>query len=213
MFKFAKHMKRYTRAFFLKQLLVFTGTLLLFAVPLIVKGQDAECGAIDDKKALQLYAKAKDMQKYTQQERMVFLKQAIDLQPDYVDAIFMYAEELAKEEKYEQKSYAPAAAYFKKVIDLCPKYHSDPYYFIGRSNYDDEKYDDAITYLQKFLNFKDDDEKKFSKKYDDYLYQAKGMIKYSKFYIDILKNKVPFDPYPVSGLSTKYDEYLACISP
>jgi outer membrane protein OmpA-like peptidoglycan-associated protein len=201
------------KKYFLKSLLAFTGTLLLFIAPFVVKGQDAECGATDDKKALQLYAKAKDMQKYTQQERMVFLKQAMDLQPDYVDAIFMYAEELAKEEKYEQKSYAPAAAYFKKVIDLCPKYHSDPYYFIGRSNYDDEKYDDAITYLQKFLNFKDDDEKKFSKKYDDYLYQAKGMIKYSKFYIDILKNKVPFDPYPVSGLSTKYDEYLACISP
>src|SRR6185312_15124944 len=29
----------------------------------------------------------------------------------------------------------------------------------------------------------------------------------------IYKNKVPFDPSPVKGLSTERNEYLACISP
>jgi len=153
------------------------------------------------------------MQKYKKEERMDFLKQAIELDPDYIDATFYYAEELIKTEVYQQAPFAPAAVYFQKVIQACPHYHSDPYYFIGFSYYEQEKYEDAVTYLQKFLNFKDDDEKKFSKKYDDYLYEAKQMIKYAKFYQDIYKHPVPFDPYPVTGLSTKWDEYLACISP
>ena len=43
--------------------------------------------------------------------------------------------------------------------------------------------------------------------------QAEEMMKWSKFYSEIMKNKVPFDPKPVPGLSTDKDEYLAIISP
>lgn len=193
-------------------------TFLIFLFIILIGNVQAqsdgtECGAVDDKKAIALYKKAQDMQKYKKEERMAFLKQALDMEPDYADALFMYAEELIKTEQYEQSSFAPAAEYFKKLIAICPNYHSDPYYFIGFSYYEDEKYQDAITYLQKFLNYKSDDEKKYSKKYDAFLYQAKQMIKYAKFNIDIFQHPVPFDPYPVAGLSTKYDEYLACISP
>lgn len=197
-----------------KHLLTFFFFILtIISVSLKAQTDAAECGAVDDKKAIALYKKAQDMQKYKKEERMAFLKQALDLQPDYADAIFTYAEELIKTEQYQQSSFAPAAEYFKKLVALCPNYHSDPYYFIGFSYYEDGKYTDAVTWLQKFLNFKNDDEKKYSKKYDAFLYQAKQMIKYAKFYTDIYAHPVPFDPYPVIGLCTKYDEYLACISP
>jgi len=189
---------------------------IIFLLCLYVPGKaqsNSDCPETENKKAMDLYKKAHDMQKYKKEERMAFLKQAMDLDPDYIDATFYYAEELIKTEVYEQAPFAPAAVYFQKIIQACPRYHSDPYYFIGFSYYEQEKYDDAITYLQKFLDFKDDDEKKYSKKYDDYLYEAKQMIKYAKFYTDIYKHPVQFDPYPVKGLSTKYDEYLACISP
>jgi outer membrane protein OmpA-like peptidoglycan-associated protein len=204
----------YFPLFLIKQFVsVFVIIIPLFSSLLLKAQTDTGCQVMDNKKAIQLYKKAQDMQKYTKQERMVFLKQVLDMEPDYLDANFTYAEELMKDEGYENTSFAPAVVYYQKVLQLCPHYHSDPYYFIGFNYYDEEKYADAITYLQKFLDFKDDDEKKFSKKYDTYLYQAKQMIKWSKFFINIYKNPVPFDPYPVKGLSSKWDEYLACISP
>jgi tetratricopeptide (TPR) repeat protein len=188
---------------------------LLLGTPARLAAQDnaTECPETENKKAQELYKKANDMQKYKKEERMAFLKQALDLDEDYLAANFMYAEEMIKTEVYENSPFAPACVYFKKVIDLCPKYHSDPYYFIGFSYYEQEKYADAITWLQKFLDFKDDNDKKYSKKYDDYLYEAKEMIKYAKFYQDIMQHPVPFDPYPVPGLCTEHDEYLPCISP
>ncbi|MGP8214755.1 MAG: OmpA family protein [Bacteroidia bacterium] len=184
----------------------------LLAIGFVSAQSDSSCQVEDNKKAVQLLKKAQD-HKYTQQEQMGFLKQALDMEPDYIDANFMYGEDLMKEEALRHEPFAPCVEYFRKVIQACPHYHSDPYYFIGFSYYEQEKYADAITWLQKFLNFKDDDEKKYSKKYDAYLYEAKQMIKYGKFYLDIYNHPVPFDPYPVKGLCTKYDEYLACISP
>ncbi|HTB06246.1 MAG TPA: OmpA family protein [Bacteroidia bacterium] len=189
---------------------------LLLSISVLSYAQDngsSSCQEMDDKKAVDLYKKGLDMKKYKKEERMAFLKQAMDLEADYVDANFTYGEELIKTANLNQTPFDPAVPFFMKVIQQCPKYHSDPYYFIGASYYDAEKYEDAITYLQKFLSFKDDDEKKFSKKYDDYLFDAKQMVKYAKFYTEIFKHPVPFDPIPVAGLCTKYNEYLATISP
>jgi len=192
-------------------------TFLLFLFILGFNGvslcqTDSSCQVMDDKKAVDLYKKGTD-RKYRGQDRMQYLKQAIELEPDYVDANFLYGVELIKEAILKGESYEAAVPYFQNVIKQCPHYHSDPYYYIGRYYYEDEKYEDAITYLQKFLDFKDDDVKKFSSTYDDYLYKAKQMLKYAHFYVDIFKHTVPFDPSPVKGLCTKYNEYLACISP
>ncbi len=171
------------------------------------------CQQMDDDKAVQLYKKGTDKKKVEKPQRMAYLQQALQLEPDYVDANFAYAEELIKTEISDNAPFAPAVPYFLKVVQQCPKYHSDPYYYIGFSYYEDEKYKDAVTYLEKFLNFKDDDVKKFNKDYDEFLYQAKKMLKYAKFYTGIYDHPVPFDPYPVKDLCTTHDEYLACISP
>jgi len=168
---------------------------------------------MDDAKAVDLWKKGTDKKKFQKEQRMAFLKQALDLEPDYVDANFAYAEEIIKTAILNQSPFAPAVPFFLTVVTQCPHYHSDPYYYIGFSYYEDEKYADAVTYLQKFLSFKDDDEKKFSKDYDSFLYEAKKMLQYSKFYRDIYQNPVPFDPYPVKDLCTVHDEYLAVISP
>jgi outer membrane protein OmpA-like peptidoglycan-associated protein/tetratricopeptide (TPR) repeat protein len=186
--------------------------LLALIICLKVSAQD-NCAPPDDSKAVDLYQKGTDKKKYQKEQRIAFLKQALELEPDYVDANFAYAEEIIKTAILNQSSFSPAAEYFLTVIKQCPKYHSDPYYYVGFNYYEDEKYADAVTYLQKFLDFKSDDEKKFSKDYDNFLYEAKKMIKYAKFYRDIFKNTVPFDPYPVMDICTNRDEYLAIISP
>jgi len=171
------------------------------------------CQPPDDSKAVDLYKKGTDKKKFQKEERVAFLKQCLEMEPDYVDANFALGEEIIKTAILNQAPFAPAVPYFLKVITQCPHYHSDPYYYVGFSYYEDEKYKDAVTYLQKFLSFKDDDEKKFSKDYDGFLYEAKKMMQYAKFYTNIFDNPVPFDPYPVKDICTEHDEYLAVISP
>lgn len=172
---------------------------------------EAKCQDIDDKKAVKLYEQGID-KKNKKEQRLAFLLQAIELQPDYVDANFAYASERIKTLIYENAAFKPVESYLKKVIEICPKYHSDPYYYLGFIYYEEEKWDDATKYLKLYLNFKDDDDKKFNKEYDALLNQAKQMLKYSKFYGEILTKPVPFDPIPVAGICTDKDEYLPIIS-
>lgn len=173
--------------------------------------EDSTCGGTDDKKALELYKKGTDKKKYQQGERMAFLKQAIGLEPDYAAANFALAEEYVKYALLNKPpDYSPAVPYFMTVIKICPHYHSDPYYYIGITSNDPNE---AVEYLQKFIDFKDEDPKKYAKNYDDLLYDAKQKLKNAEFYRDLFANKVPFDPHMVTGLCTSYDEYLAIISP
>ncbi|HVA97579.1 MAG TPA: hypothetical protein VNG53_01685, partial [Bacteroidia bacterium] len=187
--------------------------LSLFLLPFHLFAQDNKCPDIDNKQALKYYEKGTDIKKYDQQERFKYLNEALQLEPDYVDANFAYGEELIKMLVYQNAPFKPAEKYFLSVIQNCPHYHSDPYYFLGFSAYEQEKYDDAINYLTKFIAFKDDDDKKFSKNYDSYLSQAKQMLKFATFYSNIFKHPVPFDPKPVEGICTTLDEYLPIISP
>ena len=139
------------------------------------------------------------------------MTQAIQLEPDYVDANFAFAEERLKTLSLADAKYKPVEPYLKKVIEICPKYHSDPYYYLGFIAYEDENWIESIKYLKQYLDFKDDDEKKFNKDYDAFLSQTKQMIRYAKLY-DELKKPVPFDPFPVPGICTEKDEYLPIIS-
>ncbi len=174
---------------------------------------DTTCSQTDDKKAIDLYTKGTDKKKYQKEERLAFLKQALALEPDYAAANYAMAQEIIKTAQMNKAPYDEAVPYFQAVIKNCPHYHSDPYYFVGVSAFEANAYDQAIIYLQQFLDYKDDDVKKFSKDYDSYLYEAKKDLKASKFYLNVLTNKVPFDPHMVKGLCTDYNEYLAIISP
>lgn len=175
--------------------------------------KDSSCGESDDKKAIELYKKGTDKKKYEKEQREIFLKQAIEITPDYVGANFALAEEIIKTAYTNQTSFNPAVPYLMAVINTCPQYHSDPYYYIGLSYFEAGKYAEAMTYLQKYVDFKDEDVKKYSKNYDDFLYDAKQKLKIAKITHDLLADRKPFDAHMVNGLCTTYNEYLAIISP
>lgn len=191
--------------------LILIIVLFLYSYKTVAQS-DTSCQQMDDKKAVELYKKGTD-KKNKKEERMAYLKQALNLEPDYVSANFAYAEEIIKTANFQQTSYDPAIPFFMKVITQCPHYHSDPYYYIACSYYDNNDYKNSVIYLKKFLAFKDDDVNKFSKDYDSFLYEAKKMLKYAEFYNNLFANPVPFDPYPVANICTSHDEYLATISP
>src|SRR5579872_3836289 len=74
----------------------------------------SNCDPPDDSKAVDLYKKGTD-RKNQKEQRMPFLRQALQLEPDYVDANFAYAEELIKTAITKQAPFAPAVPYFLKV--------------------------------------------------------------------------------------------------
>jgi outer membrane protein OmpA-like peptidoglycan-associated protein len=181
-------------------------------VSISAKAQDEKpCQEIENKKAIKLYEQGID-KKNKKEERLAFLKQALALEPDYVDANFAFAEERIKTLIYEDAPFKSMEPYFKKVIETCPNYHSDPYYYLGFIAYEESHWEDAVKYLKLYQNFKSDDDKKFSKDYDAYLTQSKEMVRYAKVYGEIENHPVPFDPNPVQGICTERDEYLPIIS-
>lgn len=189
----------------------------LFCFSSQVAAQDDEsskklCNEALSKKAIGLWEKGTDKKKYKKPERLEFLMKAIDMEPDFAEAHLAMGLELAARAKLENKPFSQTLPFFYKAIANCPAIHSEPYYYIGYEYYEKHRNDSAMKYLQKFLDFKSEDEKKFSKDWDAEIYQAKMMLKSAKKESQIKKN-VQFDPSVVRGVSTDRDEYLAYISP
>jgi outer membrane protein OmpA-like peptidoglycan-associated protein len=172
-----------------------------------------KCHVTDDKKALALYEKGCDNKKYKREERIDFLTKATEADPEYVDAYYKLASIQVILANLHQNPYDGALPYFKKVIEICPSFHSDPFYYVGYTYYVNEKYAEAIPFLQKYLDFKSDDPKKFNKDFEFFQSNAAQMIRFGKIYDELKKNIVPFDPKPVKGVCTDRDEYLGLISP
>lgn len=189
----------------------FLSSIILFAQ----KEEAPKCLEIDDKEAVKNYENGIN-RKNKKEERMVFLEKALEIEPEYPAANFAYAIEKSVTIKLRGGTYEPIIPYLLKVVEKCPKFHSDVYYFLGFAYYEKENNADAIKYLEQFVNFSDEDDNKFAKDYDVKLSQAKEMIKYAKMYKtieDLKNNPVPFDPNPVSDICTDKDEYLPIISP
>lgn len=170
------------------------------------------CNEIDNKKAVSLYQKGTDKKKYKKPERIEFLMKCLEMEPDFAEANYTLAKEIIVRVKLENQPFDPAVPFLMKAIKACPQIHSEPYYYIGSSFYEKFQNDSAIRYLELFTKFKDDDEKKFGKDFEELKAGARTMLKECKK-DKALKKGVPFDPKVVRGVSTERDEYLAYITP
>ena len=194
-------------------------TLFLILISFSAYSQEDEegpkkfCQELDNKEALKLFEKATDKKKYKKPERLEFLRKCLASEPEFAEANLAMGNEIVVTCKLNNKSFSQAIPYFYSAIASCPQIHSEPFYFIGFNYYEEAKNDSAIKYLEKFIKFKDEDDKKFAKDYEAELYQAREMVKYAKKEGELKKKIVPFDPKVVLGVSTIRDEYLAYISP
>ncbi|MEW6469476.1 MAG: OmpA family protein [Bacteroidota bacterium] len=177
------------------------------------KENENDCPDPENPEAVKLFKKYQDKKKYEYKERIAFLKQCLEEEPDYPQANFEYARQLIIAAKNNSQSYKGAAPYLMKVINACPKYHSDPYYYLGIIHWEDKNYQECIKYMKMYLDFKEEDEKKYNKDYPAFLVDAKQLIKLSRFYDQVYNHPVSFDPQIVQGLSSGMSEYLPIISP
>lgn len=191
--------------------------LICFLICNLIIAQEDEtknaCPEIENKKAVKLYEKAQDKKKYKKPERIQILKEAIELETNYAEAYLQIGQELVINSKLNNSSFAPTTPFFKKAVEICPQIHSSAYYYVGFNYYEEMKNDSAIFWLEKFIKFRDEDEKKFDKDYDGQIFQAKEMIKYAKKENELKKKTVPFNPIVLKGISTVNSEYLPYISP
>ncbi|MBI3502393.1 MAG: OmpA family protein [Bacteroidetes bacterium] len=171
-----------------------------------------ECSGTDDAKAL--YLKSRDKKKYEYDERIKFLEEAVAEDPSYAPANYELGMHWQRRADENDAACEKCEPYFRAVIKNCPQYHSNPYFFLGYGFYQKGNYDSAMKYTKLFLDFKEDNLKKYDKlRYERFLVDAKNIMKFSKFNKEMYGNPVAYDPKILEGVSTVKDEYLPFISP
>lgn len=98
-----------------------------------------------------------------------------------------------------------AAASWRMLVDKCPSYKPDVLFFLSTiyaSLGEDEL---AVRYAEKFL-----EQPERERGYD---VEANKMLESVRLKLNFKENPVPYDPKPAKGVNTRFDEYLAALSP
>ncbi len=186
--------------------MVLCFVLILNLSPNLLFAQsDTGCPRIKNNRADKIYDKgirADRQRNYSEALRQLNL--VVEIEPGYVDAHFVLGLIHIKDSRMNLKA---AKEDFLHVVDICPDYDVYAYYHLARIYYGAEDYVNSEKYITLFL--RDVDKIKTDADYGE----AFRILEFSKFYNKMLKNPVPFDPQPVPGVSTEFDEYLPIISP
>ncbi|MEN8929054.1 MAG: OmpA family protein, partial [Flavobacteriales bacterium] len=145
-------------------------------------------------------------------KRFEYMKEAIEEDETCVPCYWQLARRSYGLARQNGNSYSKAISYYKEIENLCPSYHSDVYYYLGLMYFQEDDAKNAEVYFKKFIEFRNQDEKKFSKNYTDKLRAAKAALPDLNFKNTFFNNPVPFDPVLVRNVSTEGEEYLPMIS-
>ncbi len=158
-----------------------------------------------DKKTEKIYQDGIDFLKHNEYNMAgLQMRHVVATEPGCVDAWFVLG---LINVKKRDNNFKEAEKAFRKVVELCPAYDVYTYYYLGEIYYGQENFELAAANLDLFL--KDVDK---IKKDEDYN-RAIELQKYSKFYLELTRNPVPFAPKVVEGISTAENEYLPILSP
>lgn len=171
------------------------------------------CDEDIDPKVFKIYEKGIDKKKYGKEDRLKYLREALEKEEDFVAANFAMGQEQLKTAKSKGSSFNVVERYFQKVAELCPTYHSEVFYYLGEIALGKREFRNAVNYYEAFVNFKSEDENAYSKDFDEQLNVVKANLEYARFFADHFENPVPFDPIIVKNISTEADEYLPLITP
>lgn len=190
--------------------LLVAGALVLTQITSIAQeGCDYQPGS----KVSKWLEQSKDSKKYSQEERFEFLEKSLEEEPNCLPALQRLGELNFLKSKRTGAPFTIPKQYLEKLIEICPEYHSEPYYFLGAMCYADHEYDQALIYFEKFLRFPDSDPTKFEKDYQKKYAEVEEAIPTLKKYKEVYGQNIEFNPIKVAGVSSKNDDYLPLISP
>jgi|TARA_B110000046_G_scaffold6499_1_gene6830 outer membrane protein OmpA-like peptidoglycan-associated protein len=193
---------------FYKTVFTFISLLLI----LTVYGQDEGCFEDVSEKAIKLYQKGSD-KKINKLKRLKYLDEAIEAEEDFGPAHFRLAIEKIKTARYNGTSFKASEDHLLNAERNCPEFHSDIYYYLAEIYLGRKEYEKAVYYQKIFLNFKSDDESKYSRDIAKKTEQVTSDLKHASFYANAFANPVPFNPTRVDEASTEADEYLPLLTP
>lgn len=101
--------------------------------------------------------------------------------------------------------------YFTKLLALCPDYpHALAHYYMGLVNYTDENYEAAVANLNRYFDITNQQR---LPEYESVYEEASNYLYWSQFLEEATRNKAPFNPHVMLGVSSKENEYLPYLTP
>ncbi|MCB0805691.1 MAG: OmpA family protein [Bacteroidales bacterium] len=192
------------KTFIIRVVLVLT-ILIFWLKPVNAQDSTDECNHVRSKKTDKLYDKAiRSYRSNDFSEGIRLLNEITETEPEYIDAWYVLGLIYIDENRM---NLDVARQCFENVVRICPQYDPYTYYHLARIHYTQENYKQAAENINIFLA--DVDQIRSDEDYNE----AIAILDYSLFYDDLLAHPVPFNPKPVSGISTELDEYLPIISP
>jgi outer membrane protein OmpA-like peptidoglycan-associated protein len=193
--------------------------LLFCALPGFAQEEVDPCEQTMDKSSEKLFKKARDLQKSgKKEEALEIYDDILSEHPEYLDVNYYYAISYylpIEANRYQAKTkdktdYKKAMAAFNRMYNVCPYYKPHCNLYAARLAYFNEDFAEAIRFAGVIV----DNPELFSAPKDTAkLGEAQLLIRKARFYDNILNHPVPFEPKPVSGISTSDDEYLGTLSP
>jgi outer membrane protein OmpA-like peptidoglycan-associated protein len=166
---------------------------------------------VENKKVNKFYEQALNS-KLDDRDRIQAAKESVSLDASCMPCKMQLAKLLFLRAKFGNISYNGSAEQYKAIVDECPDYHSDAYYFLGLIAYGQENLKDAIYYFNQFAQFDSDEREAFSKDYDKKIADIEDIMPELEFFETFRKDSVRFNPEKVLGVSSDADEYLPAIS-
>ena len=159
-----------------------------------------ECEQSVSSTAKKQYKKAEDAARNWQYGKAyIYLEKALEEKSDYAKAFFLYGQLKMEEEEFEH-----AQELLIKGVSICPLYSEEMYWLIASMAFELGNYDKAAQYYETYLRFFGLSEEKKA--------LAQERWDEARFLIEMYAKPVPYNPQPVSGISTKDDEYLPILS-
>lgn len=174
-------------------------------------GQDG-CGPSTSKKAQKLMDQAYNSPRLSPDDRLALFRDAVDADPDCIECLFAEARMQYQVASEKYLSFAPALESFSEVVNRCPDYHADAYYYAGIITYGTQDFEKALQYFEPFLLF-DKSKGKTSRDHDVKEADVAQILPEIRFYVDFYANPVPFNPVRLENINTVSDEYLPMLSP
>ena len=178
---------------------------LLFAVSSGFAQEDWGCSK-PNKKALKLYEIAQQVN-FNGEEGYGSLIEAVKIQEDFAEALSVIAYINSKRDQSNPRIQNRTKGYYEKTRDACPGYRNyEASFWLAKFYYNKRDYDQSYTLVSEYIaNVRS----KKGKEYEE----AESIKLRIEQYLELFKNKVPFNPTKVPGVSTREDEYLPMLSP
>jgi hypothetical protein len=184
--------------------LISAFTLLIFAAGMsFLSAQNLPPGQYtsSNKKAIRFITEARLAYEHKRDEDAeIGFKKALEADKNFIEAALGLAEVYQAHNRH-----AEAITYFKRAIEINPRFYSNSYYFLALSYLETGQYDEAKKNLEIFLkitrinpNVKDD---------------AERLLVNASFGAEAVKNPQPYNPVNVGeGINTSLSEYFPAVT-